>query len=172
MNYIIIDLEATCSQNRSFQSEIIEFGAVYLNKNLAVIDEFQSFVKPVINPILTSFCKSLTGIKQEDVDEACKFHEVFADFVGWCGTDSAFIFASYGFYDKNQLKKDCAYHRVEYPQILKNHVSVKHLFANHRNNKLCGMFEALQLLELPLEGQHHRALDDAKNIVKIWRSLF
>lgn len=33
------------------------------------------------------------------------------------------------------------------------------------------MSEALQILNIPLEGTHHRGVDDAKNIAKILRTL-
>lgn len=36
---------------------------------------------------------------------------------------------------------------------------------------LQGMSEALQTLNIPLEGNHHRSVDDAKNIAKILRTL-
>lgn len=71
MNYIIFDLEATCWENdRTKQNEIIEIGAVKLDENLAVIGEFQTFIKPKLNPILSDFCKKLTSISQEEVDQA------------------------------------------------------------------------------------------------------
>lgn len=155
-----------------FNQKLLNLGAVYLDSNLYSIKEFQAFVKPVINPTLTPFCKSLTGIKQEDVDKARKFPEVFNDFIEWCKRyGDAFIFASYGFYDKTQLKKDCVYHGMEYPQVLENHISIKHLFADSYRINPCGMAKALQILQLPLVGQHHRALDDAKNIAKILISI-
>jgi len=51
--------------------EIIEIGAVMVEaQGLTVIDEFQTFIKPVRYPILTEFCKSLTSITQEQVDQA------------------------------------------------------------------------------------------------------
>lgn len=35
-----------------------------------------------------------------------------------------------------------------------------------------GMERALSMLELPLEGTHHRGIDDAKNIAKIFVKIF
>ena len=67
MRFIILDLEATCTDNRNiyFDNEVIEIGAVKIENKL-VIDEFQSFVKPIVNTELTEFCKNLTSINQSD----------------------------------------------------------------------------------------------------------
>ena len=49
MNYIILDLEATCWQGNAMDRnpEIIEIGAYRVNGYREWIDKFQSFVRPV-----------------------------------------------------------------------------------------------------------------------------
>lgn len=55
----------------SDQMETIEIGLVVIDlETLEIVDEFQRFVRPRINPILTDFCKSLTSIQQADEDGA------------------------------------------------------------------------------------------------------
>ena len=45
------------------QMETIEIGLVVIDlETLEVVDEFQRFVRPQINPVLTDFCKQLTSI--------------------------------------------------------------------------------------------------------------
>lgn len=70
-NILVIDLEATCSNDGSISGsnmEIIEIGACWVNPQGKIIDTFQSFVRPVVNIILTPFCTQLTTIKQDQVD--------------------------------------------------------------------------------------------------------
>src|SRR4028118_1975109 len=85
--YLVLDLEATCSDRETFdrrEMEIIEIGAVMVEANsLALIDEFQTFVKPVRHPTLTEFCKSLTSITQAQVDQAHSYPEAIAALTGW-----------------------------------------------------------------------------------------
>jgi len=72
---IIFDLEATCwkSGNKD-KMQAIEFGAVQLDQcTLKIVSEFQRFVRPTLEPVLSEFCKELTGIKQEDVNDAEPF---------------------------------------------------------------------------------------------------
>lgn len=43
--------------------ETIEIGLVVIDlESLEIVDEFQRFVRPQINPTLTAFCKKLTSI--------------------------------------------------------------------------------------------------------------
>ncbi|MFN8888672.1 MAG: exonuclease domain-containing protein, partial [Cyclobacteriaceae bacterium] len=75
MNYIIFDLEATCWEGfDKSQNETIEIGALKVNDNREIVSEFSSFIKPLKNPILSDFCKQLTSIQQEDVDQAQHFN--------------------------------------------------------------------------------------------------
>ncbi|MEM6804028.1 MAG: 3'-5' exonuclease [Bacteroidota bacterium] len=85
MKYIVLDLEATCWEKKGKQrkSEIIEIGAVAIDEVGNSVGEFSAFVKPLRHPELSDFCKSLTSIKQEDVDTAKVFPEVLQDFQDW-----------------------------------------------------------------------------------------
>jgi len=66
-DHVILDLEATCWEKgtRLNRMETIEFGAVRLEPGAwDVIDEFSSFVRPVSEPVLSDFCRELTGIRE------------------------------------------------------------------------------------------------------------
>ena len=83
-----VDLEATrdevgeCEPPRPLvvvpdQMETIEIGMVVIDlESLEIVDEFQRFVRPQINPTLTNFCKELTSIQQADVDSARTYQEI------------------------------------------------------------------------------------------------
>lgn len=174
MNYIILDLEATCWENdRTKQNEIIEIGAVMIGQDLSIKDEFQAFIKPKINPKLSEFCIKLTSINQEDVDNAAEFPAVIKDFNKWItSSGEPYYLCSWGFYDKKQLKKDCELHGVDSSWIGK-HISIKHQHGKLIGvEKGVGMGAALKMLNIPLEGVHHRGIDDARNISKIFIKIF
>ena len=69
MNYFIIDLEATCwgADNVQHKQEIIEIGACYINSYMEVEKTFSKIIKPVAQPILSVYCKQLTGITQMEL---------------------------------------------------------------------------------------------------------
>ena len=168
---LLIDFEATCcDQGRvpRHQMEIIEFGAVMVDaRTLAVISEFESFVRPVRHPRLTPFCTQLTSITQADVDAAPGFAEVLARLKPWLYRHPNFVFCSWGDYDRHQLQQDCDFHRLPNP-IGAQHLNVKRLFSERQGlSKKLGLNEAVARAGLEFVGTHHRGIDDARNIAKL-----
>lgn len=190
MNYIIVDLEATCwntkpTDGKKRQNEIIEIGAVKVNSSNNIVSEFNIFVKPFLNPILSEFCTTLTGITQDQVDNGVDFNTAYHKFIWWCGDldgykddekkpkPTPFYLCSWGHYDKNQFLLDTKFHGID-QEDLKNHISIKHQYSNNvcGINKRFGMKAALKREGFELEGRHHSGLDDAKNITKIFQKYF
>lgn len=173
--YLIVDLEATCCDNGTiprYEMEIIEIGAVMLNRTTWEIDsEFQQFIQPVRHPQLTAFCTTLTSIQQQDVEQAPQFPEVIAGFKAWMNLFPNHIFCSWGNYDKNQFIQDCKYHNISYP-FASEHINIKEKFSEYLSvSRKFGMAQALQHLGLELKGTHHRGIDDARNIAAIYRYM-
>ena len=169
--YLVIDLEATCCNKKTIsrhEMEIIEIGAVMVDsQTLEIISEFQTFIKPVRNPILTSFCRELTHITQEDVDNAPLFKDAIINLQKWLDNYDNFIFGSWGDYDRKQIEQDSNYHKIAYP-INTPHINIKKEFSDTQGlKKRLGMKQALEYVNLPLEGTHHRGIDDARNIAKL-----
>jgi len=174
MIYIILDLEATCWESKSKgPNEIIEIGAVCVNEKKEILGEFVSFVKPTVHPVLSEFCTQLTSIQQVDVDSAPFFSEAVNAFQNWyLQYDSEYLLCSWGFYDKAQFEKDCIRHGVD-TDWLRHHISLKHQYPEIKKlNKSIGMKGALGIEGIELTGTHHRGIDDARNITKIFLKHF
>ncbi|MCE2996246.1 MAG: exonuclease domain-containing protein [Cyclobacteriaceae bacterium] len=174
MNYIIFDLEATCWEGfDKSQNETIEIGALKVNDNREIVSEFSSFIKPLKNPILSDFCKQLTSIQQEDVDQAQHFNEVIEKFKEWIDCDSGdYWLCSWGFYDRKQFESDCAIFQLD-TTWLNRHINIKQQHGQLRKlPRALGMSNALALEGIKLEGIHHRGIDDARNIAKIFMKYF
>ena len=170
-HYLIVDLEATCSEDRSVprdEMEIIEIGAVLQDaRTFEIASEFQTFVRPVRHPGLTDFCTRLTGITQADVAAAPSFGQALEAMIRWAGEFNDILFCSWGDYDRTQFTRDCEFHQVTYP-FQSGHLNLKAACAQvlGRKKKL-GVTGALQYLGMNFEGRHHRGLDDARNIARI-----
>ncbi len=82
---VVLDFEATCDQiDPPSPQEIIEFPSVLVRTDtFDVVDEFESFVRPVHHPILQDFCTELTGIAQTDVAAADPFAVVLHRHLDW-----------------------------------------------------------------------------------------
>ncbi|MEH6628754.1 MAG: 3'-5' exonuclease [Motiliproteus sp.] len=85
---IVIDFEATCCDRETphdpdafprDEIEIVELGCVAVSETGHVLGEFESFVRPIRNPVLTPYCTALTTISQDQAD--CDFHGVPSPFV-------------------------------------------------------------------------------------------
>lgn len=169
--YLVLDLEATCCDQQSIkrrQMEIIEIGAVMVEpEQLTVIDEFQTFVKPVRHAVLTNFCKSLTSITQAQVDQAPGYVEAIDLLKQWLADYSNAVFGSWGNFDRKQFKQDSKFHHVDFP-IAYPHVNLKQIFRKAQGfSRRYSMVEALQIAGISLEGTQHRGIDDARNIAKL-----
>lgn len=169
--YLIIDVEANCSEKDSVtleDMEMIEIGSVMVCANtLKKIDEFSTFIKPVRFPQLSAFCTDLTSITQDDVDNAPEYPEAITALVRWLEKFDNFLFCSWGNYDKQHFELESTFHNVPYP-ISAPHLNIKKQFAkSQRVRKRQGMAGALKLAHISIEGTHHRGIDDANNMVKL-----
>ncbi|KAF9101463.1 hypothetical protein BGX27_011479 [Mortierella sp. AM989] len=107
--YLCFDVEATCEQGYSFEfpNEVIEFPVVLMDgSTFEVVDEFHSYVRPTNRPILSDFCKNLTGISQETVDEAPTFTEVLALFEDFLRKHNIILDENSGTHGSNKLTKN------------------------------------------------------------------
>lgn len=175
--HLIVDLEATCCNDGSFpkeEMEIIEIGAVMLSsKTHEIVSEFQTFIKPVRHPQLTDFCKTLTSISQSDINNAPNFKEAINLFQTWIASYNNFDFCSWGFYDRNQLENDCRFHQIASPLSNIPHRNLKLEFSKFLGvSKGYGMSKALSRIGIQLTGIHHRGIDDARNIAKIFYYMY
>jgi inhibitor of KinA sporulation pathway (predicted exonuclease) len=169
---LMIDLEATCANDGSLPPEameIIEIGGVWATPEGLLLDRFQVFVRPLINPTLTPFCSALTGIEQDDVSAAELFPVAAAalhEFAARRGGEGV-IWMSWGAYDLKQIERECARHAISEPLRLP-HRNAKQLFARHQHlKKPTDLAGACQLAGIKLEGSYHRALDDAMNTARL-----
>lgn len=170
VRFIVYDLEATCWMGRPPKgiTEVIEIGAYKLNEYGEVIDIFSKFVKPIVNPHLSGFCKKLTSIKQENVDRADKFPKVASEFIDFCEVDvSDYVLCSWGPADKRLLKGDCDLHKME-SDWLESHINIKKQYHRYKGDKIERGLKAITKKEgFEFTGIHHRAIADAENLAKI-----
>ena len=170
MNRIVVDFEATCCTQDEFprdEMEIIEIGACCVSNELEVISDFQAFIRPVRNPMLTEFCKELTTISQDDVDGADIFPAVLERFKVWIDSYESSLFCSWGAYDKKQLLQDCNYHKVQFP-FSDEHLNLKVEYSSFLSSKKkFGVGQALRKAGMEFVGTQHRGIDDARNISRL-----
>jgi inhibitor of KinA sporulation pathway (predicted exonuclease) len=169
---VVLDVEATCWAKGVFsrKKETIEIGAVrtMLNRSEAKWPEFQTFVRPRRLPRLSSFCRELTGITQEEVDAAPTFPEAMQRFLEWAGPLDRLVVAAWSRYDLWQLDLDLESHDL--PKLGVPFLDVKKLAARTLGAK---SFDetARQLAPDSPAMPRHRALPDARRTARILKRL-
>ncbi|MBN1201081.1 MAG: exonuclease domain-containing protein [Anaerolineae bacterium] len=162
---LVIDVESTCWEGDppdGQEGEIIEIGICVLD--VASGDRLAKdsiLVKPE-RSLVSPFCTQLTTLTQDRVAQGVSFERA-------CGILKRkyrarhCVWASYGNYDRCQFERQCHARGIEYP-FGPSHINVKNLFAVVFGlPREVGMVRALHMLSLPVEGVHHRGVDDAWN---------
>jgi inhibitor of KinA sporulation pathway (predicted exonuclease) len=180
---LVIDIESTCWQvppTPGQQSEIIEIGICPVDvareiievglcivdvARLERIDKRCILIRPVRSQI-SEFCTKLTTLTPDQFQTA----GTLADAVSILKREYRSLerlWGSWGDYDRNQFQRVCKELTVPYP-FGTRHLNIKTLFAvAHADLKEPGLDQACGRLGRPLEGTHHRGVDDAWNIAGI-----
>lgn len=186
---IVIDFEATCFEkpfNRNKQ-EIIEFPACLLNLETGAIEkEFHKYLRPIEIPELSDYCKNLTGITQETVDEGELFPDVMEDFRKWVKStakefqllfpkykksniDGNCAFVTWGNWDfLIQLRNECTRKKVYKPSFFNQWIDLKEIYIEKGTFKTQFTFgDALEQSGIKFVGRPHNGLDDARNTAQL-----
>lgn len=135
-----------------------------------IIDEFNTFVRPIRYPALSEYCIKLTSITQSDVDKAPTFPEALAAFVAWIGDPMGCTLCSWGAFDRFLLHQASRFHRVPYP-FDDEYINIKPAFSEIFSGRGVSMERAMEMMEIPQQGRAHRGIDDARNAAKLWQAI-
>ena len=178
-----VDLEATCDEVCDLESsrplavvpaqmETIEIGLVVIDlETLEMLDEFQRFVRPQINPILTDFCKKLTSIQQADVDSAGTYVGVGQELAAFVARYPNAAWASWGDYDARQLERVAGF--AACPSLFSGlqHFNVRKWHKGLYDNQPKDLKQTVEAMGLVWQGSYHGGIDDARNEVSIVKEM-
>jgi inhibitor of KinA sporulation pathway (predicted exonuclease) len=157
-------------------SEIIEIGAVRLRaESLEELAEYQAFVRPLVNPELSDFCRELTHISQAEVDRAPPFVEAWALFLAWLQQHPGpTVMMSWSNYDDHLFRRQCAENGLEAPPWV--HLDMKAefgrwVFSQDGTKSRFRLADAMARAGLQATGEAHRALSDARNTARLLRHI-
>ena len=171
MYYITLDLEwnqaylqkALAVQkrlSRRLRGEVIQIGAVKLDKNMEICGSYQIIVKPKHFTKLHKHVSSLTGISQDQIDMGCELPEAERKFRKWCGKD--FVFLTWGPDDIPMLKDNLCVHGID-STWLDRVYDLQTIFARQTGDekKQRSLEFAMEHFEIPMTLPAHDALNDA-----------
>lgn len=171
----IIDFEATCDNSEKViprgEMEIIEIGCVIADLKGNTYNHFSTFVKPILHPNLTPFCKELTHISQEDVDSGLHLLEAFKNMNLFLRDEKIKTWTSWGDWDKTQVHRNIKhYKKMKRPfEFMKFHYfDLSEKYYKHQGlPQTCGLIKALARHKIEFTGTPHRGLDDVINTAKL-----
>jgi len=133
-------------------------------------------VRPEARPKLSAFCQQLTTIQESGVDEGPVFVDAYQELLDWVGDDGALAtMVSWSAYDQQLFERQCAEADIEeHPRW--DHVDLKAefgrwMFTQYGERARFRLAEALVRARVPIDGQAHRAIDDARNTAALLRRI-
>lgn len=178
MNYIVFDLEWNqaadlhTKEESSLTFEIIEIGAVKLNKNKRLTDRFHELIKPQVFDRMNRVTGELIHISMEQLEGCRTFPEVAADFVRWCGPDC--VFCTWGSLDLLELQKNMDYYHMEpISEKTIKYYDVQKLFSIAFEDKKSrrSLQYAVDFLDIEKDVVFHRAYADAYYTAQVMKSI-
>lgn len=169
---LIVDLEATCWENeppKGQQSEILEIGYALVNLDTGEVEKNAGIIIRPSKSTVSPFCTSLTTITPEMASKGVDIDIAIHRMTNHLGSLKKYPLVSWGDYDVKMLRKTFP---RDYP-FADRHLNLKLVWALVSGHpKEVGMETALKVENIPLDGTHHRGVDDARNIAKLALRVF
>ena len=152
--------------------EIIEIGAIRVNKRMEMIDSFHEVVKPQIFKKLHYKIQEITHFTNEELQSGRDFKIVVEEFLKWCGEE--YTFCTWGSMDLTELQKNMKHYGLE--RILEFplfYVDLQKMFSlryddGHMKRTLMSAVEHLEIQE---DEEFHRALSDAYYTARVLQTM-
>lgn len=176
MQHIFLDFEMNPipRENREARavvlSEIIQIGAVKLDSNYQLTDRFSLNVRPELNQIMPHIT-NLTGIRQEDVNDAPLLKEAIDIFARWIEEGAEKEGRKIRIYawsnsDWRQFSGECRLKGLEIPSCFNRWMDFQRVYTRlmglSRRSPL-SLTNALGASEGTFSGSQHSAVADAEN---------
>ena len=110
MDYIVFDLEwnqcpyVKGQENERIPFEIIEIGAVKLNSEKQIIDQYQVLIQPRVYKKLHFRTKEILHLEMEELENGVAFYKAIREFLKWCG--ESYQFCTWGNSDLLELQRN------------------------------------------------------------------
>lgn len=180
MDYIVLDLEwnqnpfgkADKEKEKNIPFEIIDIGAVKLNRNLKVVDEFDAVVRPIVYLRMHRKVKEITHLTNSDLKRGKGFKKTILSFLDWCGED--YMFCTWGTMDLMELQRNMKYFGFE--RILDfplKFFDLQKLFSlRYEDGRIRRTLQhAVEYLNISENIPFHRAISDAKYTARVMQAM-
>lgn len=176
--YAVIDLEMCtipkgCRKKGSrLAKETIQIGAVLLNEEYEITQQFSTYVFPEMGYI-DSFIENLTGIDHADVKNAPRMPQAWAKFMEWLPEGA--IMVSWSNTDYAQIRREAEtkdFMDAIPDGMFEQWIDAQKLFSGRiERERIYSLEEALIAADILQEGRAHDGLTDAYNTALLFAKL-
>lgn len=186
MHYIVLDLEFNqgfdFEKNKSVnliptcRFEIIQIGAIKLDKEFKIIDKFNEYIKPNLYKEIHPYVEKITGLTKEFLSDKPLFQEIEPKFKKFIENEEDCIFCVWGKSDLRALYRNLAYYNFIDEHLILKYIDVQDKatkYLKFSKGGAIGLKSAIEMLQLPIKEEFHDALNDAfytAEILKILKS--
>ena len=170
-HYPNIYLENEYLKNIDIESEIIEIGAIKVDKYMKIEGELKVYIKPSIFPVLNPEIINITKITDEDLEKGVSFEEAMVKLKEFTGDN---ILCSWAKDDIAQIIINSHYHKYEDIKWVNKYIDIQEYVT-----KVIGAKKSLSLknalIRLNIKADSnllHDALNDAYFTVQAFKQLY
>ncbi len=174
--HIVIDLEFTPVSRKYpevreyMRDEIIQIGAVMLDKDYRFIGSFSSYVKPRYVERIVPKVAALTGISDADLVNASDLEEALDRLCAWIGDTGRVRVYSWSGTDLWQLDTECWVKGLEFPCCMGRWMDFQRVFCRMiGSNRQISLKDAVSCANFQFRGEAHTALWDAMSTAELLR---
>lgn len=176
--YIVLDLEMCKVPQGEIREifdtarEIIQIGAVMLDENYDIIDHFDMLVKPEYG-VIDREIYNLTGISQEDVENAPRSEDALKAFEEWIPENSTLVTWSEN--DAIQIDDEIYFKDLSLDKLysfIEEYIDCQEMFSQKMHTeKKYQLSEALAIANVEYDENIHTAHADAYNTALLFKKI-
>ena len=159
-------------ESLDLKNEIIEIGAIKLDKYMKPIKEFKTYIKPKLIPILNPKISEITNIKEKDLENGVTFEEGMK-YLSML-IDEGDIICSWAKDDIIEIINNSIYHKYNNLGWLKNYLDLQEYSTKIlAKKKSLSLKNALEELKIKVDNNKlHDALNDAIYTSLVFKRIY
>ena len=184
MDYIVIDLEF--NQNFDFKVgkkapsnprmplEVIQIGAVKVDKNLDIIDKFGTTVAPRLYDRLNPFVAKVTGLTGSQLRKSPPFPAAYHGLLQFIGKGDVHL-CFWGNDDLRELFRNVLFYKQNPHRLPSSYINVQSLASVHQDlpaKQQMALSTVVSQLEIEDDLPFHNAVNDAYYTAKVFQRIY
>lgn len=153
-------------------NEIIEIGAVKVDRYMKPIETLKVYIKPTVIPVLNPNILEITGIKESDLESGVSFVEGIEKLEAMVGKDD--ILCSWAKDDVVEIIRNANYYKYRNIEWINRYLDLQEYTTKILGfKKLLSLSNALKQLKIKFDGDKlHDALNDAIYELYVFKSVY